>query len=296
MSVRATDGHPHIDVVIPGAQKSGTTTLIDLLGMHPSVTRHESSEYPALMNPDADLDALVREDFHDTRPEQVVAVKSAGVMHTPGAVDRIVAHNPDVRFLAMLRDPARRAFSAYLHARRVGDEPHPDFRTAWKLQNERPEREAARSFFLEYRRRSEYLAPLRQIRDCVGSDHLRVVTLEELHADQSGVLSEVLDWLGLEPFQQPPPPQRSNTAASARSGTVAHAIRGQGLPKRVLKKVLPPSARRSVFQLVDRANRRSSRPDTMSPECYAALSEEFAEHNDQLRDEFEVDTSFWTCR
>jgi hypothetical protein len=121
------------DFVVIGAQKSGTSSLYGQLAAHPSV-------FPAL-----------RKEVHhfDRRPQPIAryraffprrSVLDAVAARTgcaltgeatpyylfhPAVPARMHAVIPDVRLIAVLRDPVARAISAYHHAVRMGDERRP---------------------------------------------------------------------------------------------------------------------------------------------------------------------------
>ena len=58
-------------------------------------------------------------------------------MFHPFAIERLAADFPDVRLVAMLRNPVSRAYSAYKHEVARGYETETDFLTALQLEDER---------------------------------------------------------------------------------------------------------------------------------------------------------------
>lgn len=109
------------DFVIIGAQKSGSTFFLRCLRDHPDVfmPRGEvrSFEDPYYADGDLrDLEAL----FDGVRLERVLGIKRPGYLARPEVAPRLHRHLPDARLIAILRDPARRAVSAYFHLMRDG--------------------------------------------------------------------------------------------------------------------------------------------------------------------------------
>jgi hypothetical protein len=58
--------------------------------------------------------------FEEAAPNQIVGEKSPSYLPSQSAAERIAFHLPQVKIVAILRDPADRAYSAYLHGRRIG--------------------------------------------------------------------------------------------------------------------------------------------------------------------------------
>ena len=112
-----------------GAPKAGTTSLYSYLGHHPRIYTSPVKE------PHFFADEIRRENF-DPRvfpggivtcwddycrlfdqagDESALGEASVCYLWSPTAPERIAARVPDARILIMLRDPAERAFSQYLH-------------------------------------------------------------------------------------------------------------------------------------------------------------------------------------
>ena len=62
----------------------------------------------------------------------------------PFAMERIAADFPDIKLVAMLRDPVERAYSAYKHELARGFETEADFDRALELEDERLDGEIER--------------------------------------------------------------------------------------------------------------------------------------------------------
>jgi hypothetical protein len=109
------------DFVIIGAQKSGSTFFLRCLRDHPAVfmprgeVRFFEDPYYADGDP-AQLESL----FEAVHLEQALGIKRPGYLARPEVAPRIHRHLPDARLIAILRDPARRAVSAYFHLMRSG--------------------------------------------------------------------------------------------------------------------------------------------------------------------------------
>lgn len=113
-----------LDFLIVGAQKSGSTSLRAFL--------EEQKKDIFILNRElhfwnrngqyqdgAGLNAYL-ENFAEAKPNQVKGEKSPSYLVSKEAPERIHKHFPEVKIIAILRNPIDRAYSAYWHGRRVG--------------------------------------------------------------------------------------------------------------------------------------------------------------------------------
>jgi Sulfotransferase domain len=110
--------------LIIGAQKSGTSSLRKFMERNPNhffTPRQElhfwnrDREYR-----DGEGVAEYYENFKGAAHNQIVGEKSPSYLPSSSAAERIAHHLPQVKIVAVLRDPVDRAHSAYLHGLRVG--------------------------------------------------------------------------------------------------------------------------------------------------------------------------------
>jgi hypothetical protein len=113
-----------LDFLIIGAQKSGTQSLRGFL--------QGQEEYFYL--PDKELHFWNKENlyqdgegvegylenFKNSLPTQLVGEKSPSYLPSVEAPGRIAKHFPDIKLIAILRNPVDRAYSAFWHGKRVG--------------------------------------------------------------------------------------------------------------------------------------------------------------------------------
>jgi hypothetical protein len=195
------------DFLIIGTQRGGTSSLYRYLGAHPDVvpalrkeTEYFSTEYRR-------GESWYRAHFprRTTRPAVTFEATPAYLLH-PLAADRAAALLPGAGVIAMLRDPAARAFSQHRHNCRLGNEPL-SFGKAIAAEPER-----LRGEYERIQRDPDYQAiPLRRFgyverglyarqleRWFARFDRVLVVSSEDFMRDPRPVFSSVLDFLGLD--------------------------------------------------------------------------------------------------
>jgi hypothetical protein len=125
----------------------------------------------------------------------------------PCAAERIARHLPDVRILAMLRDPVERAYSAWKHEQARGYETE-TFERALELEDERVAGEADRmradpgyqSFSHRhhaYRRRGQYAEQLIRMQTFFREDRIHVIESENFFERPEVTYGALLEFLGL---------------------------------------------------------------------------------------------------
>jgi hypothetical protein len=113
-----------LDFLIIGAQKSGTQSLRGFLESHNEhffISEKELHFWnKERLYQDGDGVESYLENFSKSLPTQLVGEKSPSYLPSPEAPARIAKHFPDIKLIAILRNPVDRAYSAYWHGRRVG--------------------------------------------------------------------------------------------------------------------------------------------------------------------------------
>lgn len=247
--------------------KSGTTHLSALLGDHPAIFMSSPKEPCHFVDGNTLRTAwpymwqrgfwrsidLYLSLFAGAGAAQVVGEASTVYSHAPlfgGVPERILAFNPDARFVYVMRDPVERSISHYWHR--------------WRWWGERrPILAAIRSEPL-YIDVSHYAAQLKEYLKHVGRERIYVLTHEALIADPANQLSRLYAWLKVDPSFRP---DRLGVPFNKRP-EVVYQPRGYGLLDRLRRSALygrlapyiPESARHFGYGLALRGMRPADVP------------------------------------
>lgn len=207
------------DFLVVGAQRCGTTSLFRALEQHQQVVRPTVNKginyfdmnysrgerwyrahFPLALN------ALRR-----THPRQSKATFEASgyYMFHPLAPERIARDLPDVKIVAMLRDPVERAYSAWKHESARGFD-HMSFEEAVTQEAQRTAGEKERmiadpnyqSFAYRhhsYTARGHYAAQLRRFYDRFPASSIHIVYSEMFFAEPASEFALLAGFLGIEP-------------------------------------------------------------------------------------------------
>jgi hypothetical protein len=202
------------DFAVIGAAKSGTTALFHYLRQHPDVflpPRQEPSFFAfeghrlAFRGPSGgdifdnryftDLSSYTAL-YRDARATQVGDV-SPVYLYWPGTAARMKRHVPAMKVCVILRNPVDRAFSAFLHARREGQEPLESFREAITAESKRIDENWG--LMWRYADMGFYSRGLREFFDVFTSTNILVLLYEDLAADAADVCGRIAGFIGVHP-------------------------------------------------------------------------------------------------
>ena len=209
------------DFVIIGAQRGGTTSLFKYLVAHPDI-------YPAALKEvhffDRSFDRgvgwyrsffpLALQRWYVTRVRRRAFVTGEATpyyLFHPRAPERMAALLPHVKLIAILRNPVDRAYSQYNHEVRRGLE---SMSFVEALQRER-EMLVTEQAVLQadpiycstlhqhhaYLARGRYVEQLQVWQHYFPREQMLVLQSEAFYADPASSLAQVMDFLGLSPFQ-----------------------------------------------------------------------------------------------
>lgn len=205
------------DFLVVGTQRGGTTSLFRAFEQHPQVVRptfnkginyfdtnyHRGRGWYRAHFP------LARTVRRDVPAGRYAAFEASGYyMFHPLAPARIARDMPDVKIVAMLRDPVERAFSAWKHENARGFDPL-TFEDAIAQEAQRTRGERARMIADEryqshayrhysYTARGDYATQLREFYHRLPSDQIYVLYSESFFTDPERELGLLTDFLGVD--------------------------------------------------------------------------------------------------
>ncbi|ARA92987.1 hypothetical protein AWN76_007330 [Rhodothermaceae bacterium RA] len=291
--------------LIIGAAKAGTTSLYRYLAQHPQVFMSDPKE-PRFFAYEGGLPAFGGPGDHHahrhtaTTWEAYTALFAAAsapargeaspiYLYSPEAPARIRHYLPDAHLIAILRNPADRAYSHYMHMRKDGREPLRDFRQALAAE---PQRIAdGWEWSWHYARVGFYHQQLRRYLQFIDRSRLSIYLFEDLQQDPLGTVRSIFERIGVDAGFEPDVSQRYNPTGIPRSRRLQRLIQTPDHPlRRLSRRILPESVRDRWLNAVK--HRNLDKPP-LAPEVRADLVQRYREDLLRLQDLLDRDLSAW---
>lgn len=195
-------GRRDIDFLIIGAQKSGTTSLYRYLSAHPAIYMPPGKELAFFSDPEKvrkGIDHYLDNYFADAPGDTLIGEASPQYMCADGVAPAIAAALPNVKLIAILRNPVTRAYSHYRMAVRRQIEPRDFDRCIDELLAGGTGQGVHLDMDRDFVRLGEYGRILAGYLTYFGRDQIKVVFTEDLRDDPNAVLSDTFRFLGVDP-------------------------------------------------------------------------------------------------
>jgi len=170
------------------------------------------------------------------------------------AMPEILAMNPDMRLVVLLREPVERAYSAHQYMRARGLEPVQNFLEAVALEPER--RAAGWHHIWHYTAMSRYAESMAAMQEAAPGN-IGAWFYDDLNRDYAGTVAEVLRFLGVTPTDQAREVPRVNVSGQPKYRSVHAALRwatGNAAVRTAVKRTTPYRLREEVRRRVLRSD------------------------------------------
>ena len=212
---------------IVGAQKSGTSTLSTALDRHPQVARAPRKELQFFTREDMDWS---RPDYAGYRaprrkPQHLIAGDATpAYLFWPDALNRMHAYNPDMRLIAVFRDPLERLFSHWtmLRGRWTTAPDWPEFITEFRPPTTPTSLPDVPSLAFKQRSgvaRGYYGDQLTRGLTIFPREQWLWLEFRAMLADFAGSLDQLTEFLGVDAFHRHPEPGRLMSGPDRVVGT-----------------------------------------------------------------------------
>lgn len=269
----ASSAAPLPNFVVIGAMRSGSTSLYKYLQDHPQVFMPRKEIHFFDRRWDRGVEWYLTR-FEDYSGEPAVGEATPTYLAEPLALDRMASIIPKARLIAILRDPADRAYSHYW-MERIRAREHRSFDQA---VDDEIRGYSDRSDYLV---RGRYLPQLEDVSRRFDRDQLRVVLLDDLRDNPAETYAAVCRFLDVDDAFIP-----------ARLGDrVNRFVAFRSMRVRGLRRSLPKSFR--IGRIVGKLNAVEGSYPPMAEETRAELRQWFDADNAALAEWLGRDLSAW---
>ena len=195
------------NIIIIGAQKSGTTSLFNYLEQHPQIVGSKPKEVH-YFDINYEYGTLWYRSHFPLKSNSLALEASPYYICHPHAPKRIYNLLPNVRLIAILRNPVERAISHYFHQVRTRSEKLPIFdalkyeevrlKTSWKnmVADEMYNNRNHQRF--SYKQRGVYIEQLERFWKFFDSRNLFIINSEKLFTEPFNTLNEIFSFLEVD--------------------------------------------------------------------------------------------------
>lgn len=290
-----------INLMIVGAQKAGTTSLLRYLGDHPGICTHSQVEMTFFVHEDEyqlGYSRIFPRYFSlDEDSSPIILAKSVSVMILPEAIARLYKHNPDAQLVVMLRNPVDRAYSHYWYSRRRGWEDRETFEEAIASDLATRADIQVGNVNRNYLSNGLYINHLQQLMKVFPPEQIQIILLEDLKEDPLRVCRSIYSLFPqLDPAYNPVIRQTHNISAAYRSRSLALLTSSRTtLPaiKKIARTLMPDRTMDYLRDFIRNANEQEFKPPPMQPETRTRLLAFFQPFNQNLGELIGRDLTHW---
>ncbi|MEA3317752.1 MAG: sulfotransferase [Bacteroidota bacterium] len=277
--------------LIIGAGKSGTTSVYNYLKQHPQVYMSPVKEpdFFALegqeaVKPEDDIEethnypwAVFKLDdykklFANVKNEKAVGESSTMYLYKPDTHLRIKKYVPNVKMIAIFRDPVSRLYSRYLHLARENRLPSESFEDAfdkdsvwWRRDDLIPE-----GFF--YKHLSKYFQTFKP-------EQFKILLFEDLRENTNKVIKELYQFLDIDDSFIPQTDIRYNESGFVKNKFKDKFIGQQSFIRKGVEKIFPNFINKlrnstSMQKIVTKMRSKNLEKPKLSPEIRKRLINE----------------------
>ena len=276
--------------LVIGAHKAGTTSLYHYLKQHPEVYMSPIKEPrffsfegddldfrgPLPQNPGkplavTDLEAY-RALFAGVSGETAIGEVSPGYLYREKAPGRIRHYIPEAKMIAILRNPAERAYSHFLMVRKNDREPLTDFAQALEAEEGRIK---DNWWIGHYKSMGFYHEQLSRYYELFGPEQIKVYLYEDLKEDPVGMMQSIFRFLGVDDAFIPDTSLRHNASGIPKSRALQALINKPNALKSAIKPFVPEGMRRRILvNLQNRNLAQAPMPEGVREELTEAYRED----------------------
>jgi hypothetical protein len=287
------DTYPN--AVLIGVQKGGTTALYNWIAQHPEVYGDPAmKDFPYFCNggyQDKD-DEWFAERFSGWNGQRIIL---HGYVHylyfAKETAERLKSFNPDLRLIAVLRNPAERAYSAYLQARKTGHEPIARFEEAIDYELSGNLLSFKDITNRSYIAQGKYSNNIRKYYEHFGPDRLKIVLHDELKNNPERICREIYNFLSID-SNFTVKISNLNEYGTPRSGLLRNLV-NNGIKSPRIRELLPINMRIRARQIVRAFNTKRGEKPELGPDTWQRMNKFYEAEIDDLERILNINLDHW---
>ena len=294
---------PMPNFLVIGAAKAGTSSLYHYLKQHPQIYMSSQKElrFFSLVGETIEFcgpgdQQLYKQKsvtdqetyltfFSDVTNEKAIGEASPGYLYYPKAPENIKHYLPNVKLIAILRDPVERAYSHFIHNLKNAKEPLSDFTAAVEAEESRTQKHWGPNW--HYQKTGLYYAQVKRYFDTFDRRQIKIYLYDEFKSTPIRVVQDIFRFLEVDEFV-PNVSFKYNVSKVAKNKQLHTFVTR---PPSVLKPFMSSFLGRRAVGLVKKYNVKDK--PSLNPETRRKMVQEYREDILKLQDLINCDLSGW---
>jgi hypothetical protein len=226
--------------------------------------------------------------FAGVKRETAVGEVSTHNLYCSQAPARIRSYFPNVRMIAILRNPVDRAFSAFSHMVRDGREETNDFRAALSCEPARI-RDNWEPLW-HYKNMGLYGVQLRRYFQIFDREQIRVYLYDDFVARPHEVMKDIFTFIGVDPKFTPDMSEKRNVSVMLRSRRLQDMMMSDGVIRSTVRSFVPAKMRARLRSFILKRNLKRMR---LAPKMRRELRNAFRDDIELVQQLLDRDLSHW---
>jgi len=282
--------------ICPGAQKSATTTLHDILIQHPNIYLPENKEthfFDKDEKYDKGIDFYLNEYYSDIKNEKIIGDITPGYMFFEDSVKRIYNTLGDnIKIIFMLRNPVERAYSHYWMSYRRTYESK-SFEKGIELEQERIKKCYFNRSHFSYIERGYYARQIKRFLEFFPKENMKFVIFEDFINNTENSIEDILSFLNLDDDYYLKMNKKSNAAFLPKFRKITEFLRKPPNIVKKLSSVLPIKAKSKIVKAINKINQQDFDKPKMKTVTKRKLINVYYKDIRELENIINKDLSLW---
>ena len=251
--------------IVIGAMKAATTSLYNYIKQHPDIFMtkvkepmffnnfNQNTDFKVLANKSKKVNSLLDyfSMFSSVKNESAIGEASPAYIYNENAPHLIKEHLPDVKIIAILRQPTDRAYSNFLHTKRADRENVNSFEQAIKIEKERISDNWSPLY--HYIQKGFYSVQLKRYYNLFPKENIKVYLFEDVVKTPKETLKDIFKFLNVDENIEIDVSKKSNVSGTPNGilGFILKKMRYYNLmPKFAISDYLPTFMVNLLFKSV----------------------------------------------
>jgi len=268
------------NTIILGAQKAGTTSLFNWISQHPDVYGEPGmKDFPFFVTDEYFNKGLdwFSDRFKKHKNEKIILHGFVNYIYFHKEfIEKIKTYNKNTKYIIVLRNPIKRAYSAYWFNRKIGVENTSTFEEAIKKEQNNCFESIKEKGYFTYLNHGFYYQQIKFLTKHIDSKKILIILFKDLIENNSSTITKIYKYLGISTNFKP------NFNKINEAG--------------IIKNILPLEKRIELKHWLREFNIKKTTYPSMNKDTKKKLESLYANDINKLEELLKIDLSIWKAK